>query len=289
MNARLAFCLAVGLAGCDDSRASASQTAEPKAAVAPEARDRTTYLRTEHPRPRLGRCQASACTWLEARDQQTVGSSEHERLVRIALASGTSSHPDGEFPTEAASAPVAWSGATEQVYVFCSPWRPSVMRRLSDGGWQEVRVDLVPGAQLPVYGLICHPAQDWSAPGFFERAGYRPQPGQPTRRRGDPVATTFIYPHDPQRPEQGGIAVSSSSPPPVVAVGLEPPPIPAIDARPAPDRSDPVELIELDAQGEILGYLRTYSSLSACEQARSTRSDLQGRNTICSLGLRSVQ
>jgi hypothetical protein len=84
------------------------------------------------------------------------------------------------------------------------------------------------------------------------------------------------------------MAVSHSSSPPVVAIGLEPPPSPAIDARPSPDRSGPAELIELDSKGEILRYLSTYPSLAACEQARSTRSDLGGRASLCSVGVIAV-
>ena len=287
MTTRLAPWLAIltGLGGCNDGRAASHPVSEPKAAARPEA-GQVSYLQTQDPLPRAGRCEAGACAWFEAREQRTIGSSPHERLVRITLATGSSRHPDGEPPAEASGAEVAWTAATPN-YVLCSPWRSSVTRPLSDGGWEEVRVDFVTGSQLPIYGLACHPGEDWTAPGFFERNGYRPQPGAPVRRRDNPEDVTFIFPHDPQRPEQGGMAVSHSSPPPMVAVGLEPPPGRVIDARPPPERSGPTELVELDAQGLFLRHLGTFPSLADCERALESRAD-DDRELFCSVGVRSV-
>ena len=290
--------LTLGLAACDDSRAS-SQTLAPGDAAptvpaqATAGTDPVHYVRSaSEPFPRSGYCSAGACAWLEAREQQVVGSSQHERLVRVTLAGGRSIHADNDFPDYAAGIAVHWTGEIEEAYAFCSRWRPMVMRRQGGGGWQQVRVDLVRGtgdfeeSSRALFGLVCHPGEDWTEEGFFARRGSRPQDGDAVTGISHPQTVPFIHPNDPERPELGGMAVSHSAPPEIVSVPLASPPPTIIEARPPPEKSGPTELVVANARGEILRDLGTYPSLAACERARAIR----GRDhpgAICSVGERS--
>lgn len=286
------------LAACDAGRASSEASAPADAAPAPriaadDGRAAVHRVRpASEPFPRTGYCSAGECSWFEAREQQVVESSEHERLVRLSLARGRSSHPDNDFPVHASGAAVEWAQATEEAYVFCSRWRPSVMRR-QGVGWQVVRADLVRGAvdfeesSKSLHALICHPGEEWGGEGFFASRDYRPQSGPAVTSLSHPQTVAFIHPNDPERPDLGGMAVSHSAPPAMVTVDLPSPPPTVIEARPPPEKSGPSELVVAGAQGEILRYLGTYPSLAACERARSIRShDHPG--AVCSVGQRSL-
>ena len=289
--------LVLGLAACGDGRASQS-TASANTALAAPARgapaDAVHYVRAAtDPYPRNGYCTLGACTWFETRSQQVVGSSEHERQVRVTLASGRSNHPDQAWPADASNAPVRWSSESEEAYVFCSRWRPAVTRRRGQQ-WQQARVDLIDGmgdfaeSSKTIYGLVCHLRDDWAAEGFFERRGYNGQPGEPVTQVAHPENRTYIYPHDPERPEMGGMAVSHSAPPPVVTVRLEVPPPSAIDARPMADRAEHFELLEASEDGMLHPIAGPYPSAAECERARAERWARDRSPTHCAAGERRV-
>src|SRR5687768_10608536 len=130
---RVAIFALLALAGCDDSRASqasASANAAVAASAGQASADAVHHVRAAlEPYPRNGYCTLGACNWFETRSQQMVGSSEHERQVRVTLASGRSNHPDNAWPADASNAPVRWTSESEDAYVFCSRWRPAVTRR----------------------------------------------------------------------------------------------------------------------------------------------------------------
>jgi hypothetical protein len=180
---------------------------------------------------------------------------------------------------------VRWTSESEEAYVFCSRWRPAVTRRRG-GQWEQARVDLIGGmgdfaeSSRSIYGLVCHLTEDWTAAGFFARQGYRTQPGEPVARVADPENRTYILPHDPERPEMGGMAVSHSAPPPVVTVRLEAPPAPVIEYRPPPRARTMFELLAISSRGEFLGHIGSFPTREACERAREARSNVE-TSTVC--------
>ncbi len=292
---RVAIAALLALAGCGDSRASQA-SASANAAVAAHARpapaDAVHYVRAvTEPYPRNGYCTLGACNWFETRSQQMVGSSEHERQIRVTLASGRSSHPDNAWPADASNAPVRWTSEREEAYVFCSPWRPAVTRRRGQH-WEQARVDLIGGmgdfaeSSRSIYGLVCHLGYDWTATGFFARRGYRPQAGEPVVRVADPENRTYVYPHDPERPEMGGMAVSHSMSGPPMTVRLDLPPPSAIDARPMADRAEHFELMEPRENGMLHVIGGPYPSAAECERARVERWGRDRSPTHCVAGER---
>ena len=284
--ARLAVTAAMLLlGGCGDGRlADAAAAANAAAPTATADAPAIHYVRAStDPHPRNGYCTLGACAWFETRSQQVVGSTEHERQVRVTLATGRSEHPDEDYPINAARAPVRWSGS-EEAWVFCSRWRPSV-RRLRGRQWQQARADLVGGMgdfEAPtrsIYGLVCHLEDDWTAAGFFARNGYRAQPGEPVSDVAQPQEPTYIHPHDPNRPEMGGVAVSHSAPAPVTAT-LAAPPAAVPEYRPPPRPRAPFHLLIVSSEGEFVGAIGSYSTLEACERERGARTNVETR-TVC--------
>ena len=291
MGVRFIYAMAMlGLAACDASRASSQASAPAPRAQVDAAGGTIHRVRSATaPFPRIGYCRAGTCSWFETREQQAVGSSERERLVRVTLASGRSAHSDNEFPVDAAAVPVDWARATEEAYVFCSRWRPSVMRRQGRGPWQVVRADLVRGevdfeeSIKALFALVCHPGEEWGGGHFFASRNYRPQTAPPVTAISHPQSIAFIHPNDPERPDMGGMAVSHSAPPEAVMVTLPSAPSTVIDARPPPQESGSTELVVANARGEIRRHLGTYPSLAACERDRSIRGhDHPG--AVCSVG-----
>ncbi len=281
----------LALAACGEGRASLQNET---GAAAPEKvpGDLVHYVRAStDPYPRNGYCQSGTCTWFETRSQQVVGSSDHERQVRVTLATGRSSHPDSGYPADASRAPVRWSDE-EEAYVFCSRWRPAV-RRQRGREWEQARVDLIGGmgdfeeSTKSIYGLVCHLEDDWTAEGFFERRGYRPQAGQPVTRIAQPQENTYIYPHDPERPEMGGMAVSHSPPARPVTVTLDTPmPTTAIDARPMADRAAHFELFEGGLGEQLRSIAGPFATAAECERARAARPRTDWPRTHCIAGER---
>ena len=295
MGMRLTYAMVIlGLAACDAGPAS-SQASAPASDVQADAGGGAIHRvqSVTGPVPRTGYCSAGACSWFETREQQVVGSSEDERLVRVTLAGGRSTHADSDFPAHASEVAVQWREATEEAYVFCSRWRPSVMRREGRGPWQVVRVDLIRGepdfeeSNKSLFALVCHPGEEWGGDDFFASRNYRPQGGQAVTSISHPQTIAFIHPNDPERPDMGGMAVSHSAPAEAVTVILPTVPQTVIDARPPPEQSGPAELIVANGRGEILHHLGTYPSLAACERARSVRGN-DHPGMVCSVGERSV-
>lgn len=284
----------VSLTACSDGSASAqaANAAAPVAAAetgAPIHRIRGAA----DPYPRNGFCQDSACSWFETREQRIVASSQYERMVRVALVTGRSEHPHGRLPDDAAQAAIAWSADEEQAYVFCSRYRPSVIRRRGSGAWEAVRVDLARGmgdygeSRRAIFGLVCHLGDDWGAGDFFERHDYRPAMGGAVTTVSHPEGMALIHPNDPDRPDQGGMAMASSPPAEAVAVRMPvPAPTSAIDARPMKDRAGHFELF----QGEVGETLRTiagpFATAAECEHARAGRPEREWAHTYCLAGER---
>ena len=297
MRTRLAEMLAAAafLAGCDGMAAS-TQVAAADANAA--AADEVTLYRVpsiSDPYPRNGYCSAGACSWFETREQQVVMSSEHERMVRIALATGTSSHPDNRFPANAAVSGIEWT-ATEQAFVFCSRYRPSVLRRTDGGGWQAVRVDMVRGmgdfgfSQKAIFGLVCHLRDDWAAENFFDRNGYRLSRGEAVMQVAHPQALPLIFPHDPDRPDQGGMAVSNSAPSEPVTMRMPgPPPTSVSDVRPMKDRADHFELFAGSVGEPLRSIAGPFASAAECERARAARPEREWPQIYCLAGDREVR
>ena len=291
---RAALIALSALAACGDSRASSQpfSNAAIAAPVEPPAGRPAILLQSPYPYPRVGRCEGETCSWFEARGVDSPGSSDRERLIHVTVASGRSTHRGEAFPANASSARIDWAAQTEQLYVLCSPWRPSVMRGDAGPGWQQVRIDLVRGrgdfeaGPGTIYGLICHPGENWLEPDFFSSRGYRPSPEAPIRRIDDPRSLGFIHPNDPEHPERGGMAVHSSVPPPMV-VTLEPPTSTMIDARPMEARADHFELFAVE-EAMLRSLGGAYRSMADCERARAERWARDRTRTLCAAGERKV-
>lgn len=124
-----------------------------------------------------GRCHLDQCAWVDLRARTTVRSVPAGELVRIALATGVSEHPDGSYDRQT---PVRWRPATRE-YVFCSKVLPSVVFRFEKRWIAHI---LAPGHAAGVFGynttsyaiyfLVCHglaPA-DPSDPALARKFGY---------------------------------------------------------------------------------------------------------------------
>ena len=105
----------------------------------------------------------TAATWSVADSSGT--------LYRLSLRGGTA--PEGRSR-------IRWNREGHLVFIFCSARLPAVI--LPDHGHMQVDVlDFVAGpppveeSSASLYVRTCHPGEDWSAPGFAARHGYRAQ------------------------------------------------------------------------------------------------------------------
>ena len=267
-----AMLLIPALAACGDSQASAASAPAEAANASGEQAQSSASAAANGDVPRMGHCNLGTCHWYEVREEQVVGSSGEERLVRLTLASGRSTHAEDDFPPDASSASIVWSG-TEQAFVFCSKRRPSVTRALSGGGWERVRIDLLDAPHefqdggLVIYGSVCHPGENWTVEDFFARQGYDPAPGEPVTRVRQPDAVTFA---DAPERGQGGMAVSSIPAPPAMSANLPAPAAAPIEVRPPappPPRAPRFELVVADEEGNLTEQ-RTFATMGGCQRAR---------------------
>jgi TonB family protein len=99
-----------------------------------------------------------------------------------------------------------------------------------------------------------------------------------------PTIVTVRTQHDGA---QGGMAVTSVSSAPAQTVSLPAPPVQPIDARPPPDQSGPAAMFLVREYGGIGRRLGRYTSLAACEDARTKRARHDKRATLCGLDRKS--
>ncbi|MBV8687380.1 MAG: hypothetical protein JOZ90_13035 [Alphaproteobacteria bacterium] len=126
----------------------------------------------------LAGCRQGECRWLRIAAVDRVASVRQGELRRIRVREGSSFHPDGDTPTRAAAARIAWQKGERAEYAFCSTARPAYAFP-GDGGRLLIHyLDLfdLGGYQYASAGLymrLCH-GRDGLPPARVLRAlGYR--------------------------------------------------------------------------------------------------------------------
>jgi hypothetical protein len=123
------------------------------------------------PAPQLNSCHGGECSWSISLGSALVRRESAGALFRLSLRGGTAAE---------GSRRVRWNRQPHALFIFCSPRLPAVI--LPDHGHLQVDVlDFVAGpppfqeSSASLYVPTCHPGEDWSAPGFAPRHGYRAQ------------------------------------------------------------------------------------------------------------------
>ena len=121
--------------------------------------------------PQLNSCHGGLCSWSITRSRVLVRQDGAGALYRVSLLGGSARE---------GSSRIRWNRQPHEVFIFCSPLLPTII--LPDAGHLQVDVlDFVAGpppyleSSAALYVRICHPGEDWSAPGFAARHSYRAQ------------------------------------------------------------------------------------------------------------------
>lgn len=121
--------------------------------------------------PQLNSCHGGDCSWSITQSRALVRQEAAGSLYRLSLLGGSARE---------GSSRIRWNRQPHALFIFCSPQLPAVI--LPDAGHLQVDVlDFVAGpppymeSSAELYVRICHPGEDWAAPGFAARHGYRAQ------------------------------------------------------------------------------------------------------------------
>ncbi len=132
---------------------------------------------------REGRCHMGGCSWFQVQNFDVVRETEKGALLRVSMRSGSSDHPNGDYPERPRESAISWSPAAES-YFFCSKSYPAIVSRSDTGGYEGFRLDMTTsyGAIEAVqneYRAICHPDGDMAASDSAARLGYTALVGEP--------------------------------------------------------------------------------------------------------------
>jgi hypothetical protein len=123
------------------------------------------------PVPQLNACQGGQCSWSITLGSALVRRDSAGALYRLSIRGGSAAE---------GSRRIRWNREPHPLFIFCSSRLPAVI--LPDRGHLQVDIlDFVAGpppfeeSSASLYARACHPGEDWSAPGFAARHGYRAQ------------------------------------------------------------------------------------------------------------------
>jgi len=135
-------------------------------------------------RPRPGRvilsgCRQGECAWLRVSRVEDAGRVPQGALVLIGARRGTSTHLDGNLPSVARGAPIAWEAEDEVGYAFCSVRRPAFAFAGHGEGLLVHFLDLFDlagyqEASARLYMRLCHDRGGVPGAAALRRLGYRP-------------------------------------------------------------------------------------------------------------------
>ena len=127
----------------------------------------------------LGGCRQGECGWLRVIRTESAGTFPQGELKRMLIRRGTSLHPDGDLPEQAADARIEWEAAEQSDYAFCSTQRPAYAFPDGDGGLIVHFLDLydLGGYQMgsaKLYMRFCHGRDGLPEAEVLQGLGYRP-------------------------------------------------------------------------------------------------------------------
>jgi hypothetical protein len=88
----------------------------------------------------VGNCEGGTCSWSITLGKRELTKGPTGVLIELSLLGGSSDHPDGNYPDNAAGAKIGWDRTPHSVWVYCSPVLPAVMINTDSG----LQTDVLP-------------------------------------------------------------------------------------------------------------------------------------------------